>query len=215
MARKILNCIIYIVLAIFVVALVYVFAARITGKTPKIFGYGILRVQSGSMEPHLQVGDVILIKETDAAKLQKGDVITYNGTQDDLAGKLVTHQIVSEPYQESGRYYFTTQGTAQGAPPDPEIDDTQIVGKVLCVIPLLSSLMDFFSHWYGYAAIILLLLVAFGSELINMIIMIREDKKEKKGDPLKTVSNEELEDDFHEKRAQEAEEFLIDLDKGN
>ncbi len=216
MIRKILNCIGYVLVAVFVIALVYVFAARVTGKTPKVFGYGILRVQTGSMEPHIEIGDVILIKETEPSKLSKGDVISYHGTQGELAGKLITHQIISEPYEEDGRYFFTTQGTAHGTIPDPEIDDTQISGKVLCVIPLLGSLFDFFTHWYGYLAFILLLLVAFGSELINLIFIIKRNKEDKEDDKIDNVKEEaKLDDEFHEKRNLEAEEFLLDLDKGN
>ena len=215
MGRKILNWIGYIILALFVITLLYVFTVRITGKTPQLFGYSVHRVISGSMEPHIEIGDVILVKKTDSPELKKGDVITYKGTQGDVAGKTVTHQIVSEPYEQNGRYYFTTQGTALGAPLDPEIDDTQVIGKVLCIIPLLGSLFDFFTHWYGYLAIILLLLVAFGSELINIISLLRRNKVEKAVEKLPPVKKSDLDEQFHEKRAQEIDEILIDLDKGN
>ena len=66
-----------------------------SSKKPFLFGYASYVIVSGSMEPELQVGDVILIKKVNSIdELKVGDTITYLGKEDTFAGKTVTHRIV-------------------------------------------------------------------------------------------------------------------------
>ena len=115
MFNKIKKAVGISILVIFVLALIFVMFARISGKTPSLFGYSMLRVSSDSMEPELKVGSIILVKDVEAAELHKGDVITYHGERGPVAGMLITHQIVSEPYEENGTYHMTTRGIKPGA----------------------------------------------------------------------------------------------------
>ena len=152
MFEKIKKIIGFILIGILVLVLIYTLVSRISGDTPSIFGYSMLRVSSESMEPELNVGDIILVKEVAPETLKKGDVITYQGEEGSVAGKLITHQIVSEPYEKDGLHYFTTRGIKEGALDDPEIDETQILGKVQIKVPIVGTIYDFFTQWYGLAA---------------------------------------------------------------
>lgn len=44
---------------------------------PRIMGYEVYDVVSGSMEPAIPVGSAVLVKPTDAAQLQEGDIVAY------------------------------------------------------------------------------------------------------------------------------------------
>lgn len=214
MFQKIKRIVGIVVLVLFVLALIYVFVARISGNTPTMFGYTMLRVSSESMEPELTIGDIILVKDTDPAELQKGDLITYSGEKGPVAGKLITHQIVSEPYEENGVYYFTTRGIKTGALDDPEINDSQILGKVICKIPVIGTLYDFFSQWYGLAAFAALLIIAFSSEILNLISIIKGDDEDDPEVPKNAVAPA-YGSDFTETIEREADEVITDLDNGN
>ena len=54
---------------------------------PKIFGYSYAVVISGSMEPEIQVKDIVYVKEQDSYAV--GDVITY-----EKYGAFITHRII-------------------------------------------------------------------------------------------------------------------------
>lgn len=54
----------------------------------KLFGYAFLVVTTGSMEPEIEAGELIIIKESKDYK--KGDIVTFI----DQDGFLVTHRIV-------------------------------------------------------------------------------------------------------------------------
>ena len=72
------NIICWTLVVILVFTLVISFTSRINGSTPSVFGYSIFRVSSGSMEPELMVGDIILDKEVENPEdLKVGDDTIY------------------------------------------------------------------------------------------------------------------------------------------
>lgn len=164
------NVIFAVVLTFFVVLLIVVLTARINGETPTLFGYTIYRVSSGSMEPYLKVGDVILSQECDPMTLKAGDVITYNGTSGDFAGKRVTHRVVKEPYLNSnnGDYYLLTKGDDNPVEDTP-IKVSQVTGKMQGKIDFLTKIYDVFVTPWGLLILIGLIILAFFNEIINFV----------------------------------------------
>lgn len=212
MFEKIKKIIGFILIGILVLVLIYTLVSRISGDTPSIFGYSMLRVSSESMEPELNVGDIILVKEVAPETLKKGDVITYQGEKGSVAGKLITHQIVSEPYEKDGLHYFTTRGIKEGALDDPEIDETQILGKVQIKVPIVGTIYDFFTQWYGLAAFAAILLIAFSSEIINLVSILRNKEDEQDPEVPKTAAAPVYNEAFTSTIEQETNEVITNLD---
>ena len=162
------NIIFGIILALLVGVMIVVLTAHFNGETPKVFGHAVYRVSSGSMVPYLQVGDIILCKDCDPMELKVGDIITYNGTVGQFAGKKVTHRVVTAPYlnEENGKYYLVTKGD------DNPVEDTpitvdQVTGKYVRKVEILKRLYDFFLTPWGLLTIIALIVLAFFNEIIN------------------------------------------------
>lgn len=170
--RLILGSILVVVLFI---TLIVTLVSRISGKTPEMFGISLLRISSNSMEPELMVGDIILIKDTDIMQIKEGDIISYRGEKGSYAGKVITHKVIDEPRfsEADGVYYLTTAGIREGAHADPEIEQTQVLGKLVCVVPLLGWLYNFFTTWYGFLIFVLIVLFSFSSEIINIIKILK------------------------------------------
>lgn len=170
--RLILGSILVVVLFI---TLIVTLVSRISGKTPEMFGISLLRISSNSMEPELMVGDIILIKDTDIMQIKEGDIISYRGEKGSYAGKVITHKVIDEPrFSEADEvYYLTTAGIREGAHADPEIEQTQVLGKLVCVVPLLGWLYNFFTTWYGFLIFVLIVLFSFSSEIINIIKILK------------------------------------------
>ena len=78
---------------------------------PRFLPYQTYFVRSGSMEPTIHVGAMVVLTKTDASKLEVGDIITFENP--DKPGTLVTHRIVGVENGEAGRT-FTTKGDANG-----------------------------------------------------------------------------------------------------
>jgi len=105
-------------------------AKRLAGNTlPMPFGVGMATVLSGSMEPELSVGDVIVVKECKEYKV--GDVVVFQ-----QGYSLTVHKII-----EKNGNVITTQGTANNTPDNP-IDVSDVKGKVVFNIPNFGAVVD-------------------------------------------------------------------------
>lgn len=86
----------------------------------KFYGYTTLIVSSGSMQPELMVGDVIIIKECDS--YNKGDIITFNVNNE----YLVTHRIIEEKEN-----HYITKGDNNNSADENIVTEEQIEGKLI------------------------------------------------------------------------------------
>lgn len=77
-------------------------------KPKSIFGYYFLKIISMSMEPLIEEGDIIIVKEVDPNTIQVGDVIAFFDPAS-TSGSILTHRVI-DIYEEDGRRYATTAG---------------------------------------------------------------------------------------------------------
>jgi signal peptidase len=168
MAKKIFNIISTVFLILLIILVAMMFFARFTGNSPSVFGYHFYRVATGSMEPTLMTGDVILVKEAPAESIAKDDIVTYKAKSGEMTGREVTHRVVAEPEIKDGVYWFQTQGDRSGAPLDPRITYDQIIGKFVTKLPILDKVYSFFLTPYGLIAVVAVIIVLFGFEMISL-----------------------------------------------
>ena len=91
-----------------------------------IGGFRVFTIITGSMEPELKVGDVILVQESTFEELKLKDVITYESNDKGTEGMIITHRIIDID-KESKK--IITKGDANDVE-DPAIDSSQVYGKV-------------------------------------------------------------------------------------
>ena len=130
--EKIINCIlnvlIFLIGIVFLISVYTGFQIKILGNDySDFFGYSMFEVQTGSMANEINAGDWIIVKLTQNVKLN--DVITYKYKND-----YITHRII-EVYKGT----YVTKGDANNAKDEP-IDQSQIVGKVVKIMPNLGIL---------------------------------------------------------------------------
>lgn len=184
--KKLKNILSTVLLTVTFILLILIVFTRIQGKTPELFGYQVLRVSSSSMVPKLEVGDILLSKRVDdITALKAGDIITYNGEYGSYAGKLITHEVVVEPYLANGKYYLQTQGVANEYI-DPEISEEQVIGKMVRDLPALSAVYSFFVTPWGLILVLGFLAVLF----INEAFALKRLIKEKNGEESDSITDE-------------------------
>ena len=187
MFRKVINILSTVFLVFLVVLVVVLFIVRASGNSPSIFGYHVFRVSSGSMEPTLMIGDVIVAKEVAAEEIHKNDIVTYKSLQGDMAGEMITHRVVADPEKEGETYIFQTQGDWEGASLDPKITYDQVEGKFMFKIPLLDKLYTFFFTPYGLILFIFVIIALFGYEMVSLFLSYK--------------ALDEKDDDYYEPKA--------------
>ncbi len=140
---------------------VYTFnASRLVGNAfPMPFGFGLSVVLSGSMEPELSTGDLLLVVAREEYK--PDEVVVF------LDGRsAVVHRIISMDGDT-----VITQGDANNQEDEP-ISTELICGKVVLAIPLIGYLVSVIKTPLGT-----LLILALAVWLLNR--SFRRDQKEK------------------------------------
>ncbi|MDD4285607.1 MAG: signal peptidase I, partial [Eubacteriales bacterium] len=100
-------------------------------QVPGFLGYKPLIVLSGSMEPTILPGDIVIVKEVPAEDLQKGDIVSYL-----RENSVITHRIM-EISQTDGNRNFYTKGDNNNADDGVPVTDDMLEGKYLFRIPRL------------------------------------------------------------------------------
>lgn len=121
---------------------------KVTNNEEAFLGFRIFRVQTGSMIPKYQVGDVILVKEVDTDKIKIGDDVTYEGNTGSMNGMLVTHRVV-DIEEVDGKRIFHTQGIANNLE-DPVVSEEQINGVVQSKMYILSLICMLLNNKYVF-----------------------------------------------------------------
>lgn len=195
--HKIKNILCWTLIVALVATLIIILSSKMSGQTPSFLGYTIFRVNTGSMEPELMVGDIILDKEIeDVNTLKKGDIVTFHGTGQ-TSGMLVTHKIIKAPYQdENGKIMLQTKGVANDIA-DDEISAERLVGVMICKIPFLDILYNVFLSPFGLLILMGLLLFVFIDEIICIvqIVMGKGEKKENISDIIERIQAEDAEEE--------------------
>jgi signal peptidase I len=95
---------------------------------------------SGSMEPAISPGDVVIDKEIRPSQAKVGDIVTFRDPQDQR--KLLTHRVVKIRRHDS-QMYFTTKGDANNTREHWQVPAGGQIGKVWYTVP-----------WVGHVAVL-------------------------------------------------------------
>ena len=126
-------------------------------------------VLSGSMVPITMPGDMIIVNTINPDDLKVGDIIAFQDP-DGRPNTIVTHRIVSIDDSSESRI-FQTKGEANGAPDVFSVPKSNVIGRLVFVLPLVGYLPGFLINnkiIYVLAIIVPVLLIIVGE--IKIII---------------------------------------------
>lgn len=119
---------------------------------------------TGSMEPTISPGDVVIDEQIAPTEARVGDIITFRDPEQQ--SKLLTHRVVSSKRLRDGRYAFVTQGDANNTQEHWLVPTDGQIGRVIYTVP-----------WVGHIAV-------FARTRLGMLLLI--------GLPLLLILVEEL-----------------------
>lgn len=152
-----------IVYGLFVLAIIAVAVLLVITLFPIPGNFQIKIVQSGSMEPSIRTGSVVIIKPVENYSV--GDVITFG--KDTKVDVPTTHRIVEMRFQ-AGRPVYLTKGDANEEEDAQEVSSRDVLGKVLLDIPFLGYALVIAKKPLGFAVLII---------VPSLIILFDEGKK--------------------------------------
>lgn len=183
--KKIFSVLLAVVtVAVFVVGFgVFVAVLRAdANEVPDIFGYSVLRIRTGSMEPEFQTGSIIITQKTPPEELKKGDVISFYSTDGMISDMINTHRIEEIYYLKGGERQFVTKGDANKTVDNFPVYERRIIGKVVLNLGVASgSVIGFLQNpnIILFLIIIPLVVITF-LEAVNLVklIMNKDDDTE-------------------------------------
>lgn len=117
-------------------------------------GFKALSVQTGSMEPSIKPGHLVLVKSIKPTDIAVGDVITYSSA--DKPGQTITHRVTEVRSDGNKPLQFVTKGDANPSVDPKTIPVHRVVGKVSANIPYAGFVADFLRTPLGLALAIYL-----------------------------------------------------------
>lgn len=127
-------------------------------------GWRIDVVLSGSMEPAVQTGSVVIVRPIGPEEIRTGDIIMYSSPD---RTSLITHRVVKIEYTPGLR--FVTKGDANNNSDINPIQPDQILGIVTFTIPFLGYLTQFIRTPLGFILFFLTpAAILIGSEMFHL-----------------------------------------------
>ncbi len=180
--KKIIKGLVGLVLVVVILYNIYNFIniKILKNDFTTVNGYSVLEVISGSMEPTIKIGDLIVI-DTNVKKYKVNDIVTFY----DVNGSFVTHRIIDI----KDNNMMITKGDNNNTQ-DEAISMDNIVGRYVKKIPFVGMMLTSFK-----SPVFLVVILAIGvlySYLIstdeNGNLIVDEEPKKKKSTTKKKTS---------------------------
>lgn len=151
---------------------------------PRLFGYEVYSVISGSMEPALPVGSVVYVEPAEVSEVEVGDIIAFHDVD-----TVVTHRVV-EIHPDEGE--FITKGDANNTTDITPTYFWALIGRVKICIPMLGRLLSIYSLKEGKAALAFFAISGLLFRMIGSTIRTHQtaDRKRKAEKTLNTGEGE-------------------------
>ncbi len=108
-------------------------------------------VQSGSMEPELHVGSVVVV--VPSASYKVGDIITFGK---DTSKRIPTTHRIAEITRDNGSIRYITKGDANEEADRGQTAYASVIGKVVADVPRLGYVLDFARSRNGFIFMVVL-----------------------------------------------------------
>ncbi|MCD4821904.1 MAG: signal peptidase I [Methanococcoides sp.] len=109
------------------------------------FGWSLDAVRSGSMEPEISTGDLVVTKPVSTDEIKVGDIITFSSPSNK---RITTHRVMA--VEKTSPLQFQTKGDANEDADPYMVPAKNVVGKVCLKIPYFGYVSQFIKTPIGF-----------------------------------------------------------------
>ena len=181
MTKKIFKYIILNVLIIlFIINLILSFE-----ENTHILGIYMFNIVSESMEPTLEINDVVVVQRCEPSQLQEKDIITFQ--QDE---RIISHRIL-DITEEKGTIKFKTKGDNNEIPDSDLVETGQAYGKVVFSIKKIGKVISYIQNVRGFINI------AIFAVIVYILVSLRDKQKNSRKMKRKKYEIKKMRDNYH------------------
>ncbi len=150
--------------------LISVLSAKLKGQVPSVFGYSVMRIISGSMEPEIPTGTYILIRKCYPEDVMPGQIISFYSEDPVIYGIPNTHRVIALEESADG-VLFVTKGDANLGEDSVRVKADRLIGIYACPLPWLT---DFSNALDGGMMPIFLIVLQLGTVIVIAGSIVRK-----------------------------------------
>lgn len=151
--RRIKNTTITVILILAVLLCLYIAIQVMTTGHSTLFGFSLFRVVTGSMEPTIPVGALLVSQQTEIGNVTVGDIVCFYSKDSNLLGRVITHRVTAILTGDGGDIMLQTQGDANAVADFQYVTQANLIGKVIYYVgegnPL-AEILSFFTTEAGF-----------------------------------------------------------------
>jgi signal peptidase len=179
-AKKIIDTTVKIVWWVFLVLLialiVCIVSAKINGKVPKVFGYSVVVITTGSMGDTFPVGTYILIQETSPEDIKENDIICFYSEDPSIYGYPNTHR-VTKVIESNGKYEYITKGDANAVEDNITAKGDKLIGKYVKRLDGLTWLTGAVRSQGMFVVFIGMFIATAGIIVVSVVLKSKKEKE--------------------------------------
>jgi len=134
-------------------------------------GYYSSVIMSGSMEPAVQVGSIVVTQKIDVDNVKAGDIIVFQRSD-----SKTLHRVIDK-IVENDSYYFKTKGDANEDSDPWIVQPEQVQGSLLLTIPYYGYLIYFAGTPIGFVLMVIIPATLLIANEIRKIIKLKKGGK--------------------------------------
>jgi len=176
--KFLINLLIYMLYIIIIPIILYdifliIQTAVKPGVTPDLFGYKTFTIISGSMEPTINIDDIIIVKKVDKLDIKANDIITFK-----IEEEVVTHRVIDFKVIDNNIIYIT-KGDGNEVTDIQNVRYENIEGKYVKKIPKAGKVLSLLKNKYVFSLILILLIICYILQRKNIQKKIKRKEKRK------------------------------------
>lgn len=210
MKKKIISIAVTCALVVALLLCVSVIAQVLSKGYVSIGNYSLFRVITGSMEPEIPVGSLLVSRKVDIADIEVGDIVNYRSKESGMFGVIITHRVIQTYEGLDGEIFLETKGDANQYADAYFVDQDYLIGQTVYYTKegnLFAGVLSFLTGKVGFlACIVIPCLLIGGLTMRDCVKSLREemDAITKQLDAVEaTVNNNSLERQLGEDAYQE------------
>ena len=179
--KKIFKYIILnILIILFIINLILSFE-----ENTHILGIYIFNIVSESMEPTLDINDVVVVQKCEPSQLQIGDIITFQQNE-----SIISHRIINIT-KEKGNLKFQTKGDNNKIPDANLLESEQVYGKVIFTIRKIGKVVNYIQNARGFINIVIFAVIVY------ILVSLRDKQKNNRKRKRKKYEIKKMRDNYH------------------
>lgn len=208
--NNLVTVVVSCVLAVAILLCVGVLSQVLSKGYVSVGGYSLFRVVTGSMEPEIPVGALIISRETDITEIEVGDIVNFRSKESGMLGVVITHRVTQRYEDSEGKIFLETKGDANRYADGYLVEQANLIGQTVYYTKegnVIASILSLLTDKVGFMACIVLPCLLIGMlTMRDCVKSLREEIEEvsKQLDEVKaTVANDSLEQQLGEEAYQE------------